>query len=172
MKHSLRILIYGLLASIAMAQPNPITASVSYTWAGLSPTWPGYDYRFVCSDSCVVSGRRWLSRSNTGRKQEATCRQLNRTIEARASLEALAQAAEANLEAVAGPEEYVHTDDYPRFKATLRVGAQTLVLLSEANSKTPPWNVQKNGQWFVQRSGELEAAFSALVKLVPCEAKP
>lgn len=162
--------LYGM---IGFAQTAPITATISFSWAGLTPTWLGYDYKIVCNHArCFLSGQRWEIRMTPQRQQEAVCRHNNRAIEARGLLEALQKAAQNNLEAVDKPIRVIeHTDDYPRFKITLRQGGQTLVLLNTSNSQNPPWNVQQGGQWFVQRSGEIEVAFTELMKNVPCQQK-
>ncbi len=173
MKRLARGVLLLLMALVGFSSAAPqlpsLEARVSYRWAGLSPSWPGYDYVFACAadESCTVRGARWEKANG---KKMISCPQKTQSVTALEALQALRLAATRHLKPVQQPLEVIdHTDDYPRFEVALTAPSGTVNLLNTSNGEHRPWNVRRAGQWFAQTTEDIEVAVAALLKLVPCE---
>jgi hypothetical protein len=166
------IVLGWLLCSSFAAQPQVLSVRSVFEWAGLSPTWFGYEYTFTCTaaNTCTVAGVRWEdTRSNP---KKVACQQATKAVDASSAVQDLWRASNINLKAVKEPVQRIdHTDDYPSFEVTITTsgGSSLLKNTSNAFQGGQPWNVQRGGQWFVQQGNRIEAAFKKLMRLVPCE---
>jgi hypothetical protein len=157
------------------AEPLVLEVRVSYRWAGLSVEWPGYDYVFACTSStnCTVRGTTWTDVRSED-KRRITCRLDRQPLNASSALQRLWQASKLNLKPITKPLEIIdHTDDYPQFDASILTSSGTSQLQNNSNAfkGRRPWNVKRDGRWYTQNSDEIQQAFDALIKLLPCETK-
>ena len=162
------LLIITISFSSAAPEPRVLELRASFSWAGYSPSWFGYDYVFTCDSNgaCRATGSNWKRISGSARK--TSCRFAASPIKADA-LQALWQASLQNLMAVDEPLEVIaHTDDYPEFNLKLTTQSGVTVLVNTSNGKPFPWNVRRSGRWYAQSTGQLERAYVNLIRLLPC----
>jgi hypothetical protein len=160
------------------------TFRAQFSWAGLSPEWPSYDYKIICvygsnSSGCEASGSSWVQFSSNGKtKRRETCRLKPGT---RVNSELVAQfdtSFKKHLIAVPKPLEVIeHTDDYPHFNIVAWYGDEApslpiATILSTSNTRQSiPWNVKRGGRWYIQKTGEIPTAYFKLIESIPCKAK-
>jgi hypothetical protein len=154
------------------AEPQVLEVRAVFQWAGLSPTWFGYEYTFTCpaGSTCTVKGVRW--NDTNSRPKKVACQQAVITVDASNTLQDLWRASTTHLKAVKEPVQRIdHTDDYPNFEVTITTSGGSSLLQNTSNAFRGgrPWNVKRDGQWFVQKGDDIEVAFQKLMRLVPCE---
>jgi hypothetical protein len=154
------------------AEPPVLEVHSVFQWAGLSPTWFGYEYTFTCPamNTCTVAGVRW--EDTRSKPKKVACQQAVKTVDASSVMQDLWRASSVNLKSVKEPVQRIdHTDDYPAFEVTITTSGGSSLLRNTSNAFQGgrPWNVQRGGQWFVQQGGGIEEAFKKLMQLVPCE---
>jgi hypothetical protein len=67
------------------------------------------------------------------------------------------------------PQEVIeHTDDYPNSQITLVTSeGETLLVTSTSNTEDGiPWNLQRNGAWYVHNNSAFPSAYAALLQSV------
>lgn len=68
---------------------------------------------------------------------------------------------------VDAPQEIIeHTDDYPNFQITLLTSeGETLTVTSTSNTRDSiPWNLQRDGQWYVHNNNTFASIHGTLVQ--------
>jgi hypothetical protein len=148
------------------ASGDVLEVRVTYTWAGLAPTWPQNTFLITCSSNPECTVNAVLREGRPPLTDPKRCERSVQTSVPKKLVQVLPDAAQADLKAVPKPVEQIgHTDDYPRWDVQIRRSSGSTRLLNTSNTGPKgTWNVQQSGRWAVQQSDVFGRAFKAMLE--------
>ena len=167
------VLLAGLLTACAAATggnppapPDDITIQevhTKYEWYGWGSR--GYTLDVTCEgESCTAAST--CSASLSAEEGDVVT---NAPVEVPAATVNALRVILAGAQPVDEPQEVIeHTDDYPNSQITLITSeGESLLVTSTSNSANNiPWNLQRDGQWYVHNNEAFPTAYGALLESV------